>query len=223
MVLVSGGLDSATALYVALNEGFRVYALTLDYGQRHAREIECARWLARHLALELKEISFTLPWKGSALLDASELLPKGRSLDLMSRDIPATYVPARNTLFLSFALSWAEVLGASEIFIGANALDYSGYPDCRPEYFRLMEEVFSKATKCGVMGTRIRIDAPLLHKTKGEIVRLGNELGVPFEHTWSCYEGLSAPCGQCDSCLLREKGFREAGFQDPLRMVHAEN
>ena len=214
--LLSGGLDSTTCLYVALKQGFAVHALTINYGQRHVREMECARWITDHLEIEIKELTIQLPWKGSALLDSDILIPKGRSLEEMSSEIPATYVPARNTIFLSFALSWAEILRAEAIYIGANTLDYSGYPDCRPEYFRAMEEVFEKATKVGVQGEKIRIEAPLLHKTKAEIIKWGHELGVPFEHTWSCYQGKSAPCGECDSCLLRQKGFQEADLMDPL-------
>ena len=216
VVLLSGGLDSTTSLYVALKEGFKPYPLTIHYGQRHAKELECARWIAQHLGLAMSEIAIRLPWQGSALLDPGISLPKGRSWEEMSREIPATYVPARNTIFLSFALSWAEVLGASAIYIGANALDYSGYPDCRPEYFQQMEAVFKKATKWGVEGGEIHIVAPLLQKSKAEIVQWASELGVPLASTWSCYEGGTAPCGECDSCLLREKGFREAGLVDPL-------
>lgn len=216
VVLLSGGLDSATTLYAARSEGYCPYALTIRYGQRHRQEMDCARWIAAHLEVELRELSIELPWKGSALLDHGVRLPQKRSAEEMASGIPATYVPARNTIFLSFALSWAEVLGAQTVFIGANALDYSGYPDCRPEYFETMEELFKKGTKAGVEGRAIRIAAPLLRKTKAEIIQWGHVLGVPFEHTWSCYEGGSAPCGVCDSCLLREKGFREAELADPL-------
>ncbi len=222
VVLLSGGLDSTTALYAALRDGFRPHALTMDYGQRHKKETECARWIAAHLGIEIKEISIELPWKGSALLDTEISLPKGRSLEEMSNLIPITYVPARNTIFLSFALSWAEVLKAEAIYIGANSLDYSGYPDCRPEYFQAMQEVFSRATKATVEGHKIRILAPLLRMTKAGIIRLGHKLQVPFEHTWSCYQGEAEPCGECDSCLLREKGFREAELTDPL-MSHQQS
>lgn len=219
VVLLSGGLDSATTLYIAMEEGYRPFALSLGYGQRHRREVECARWLADHRGIEWRELSIELPWGGSALLDPGLEMPKDRTLAEMTAHIPSTYVPARNTIFLSFALSWAEALEASAIFIGANALDYSGYPDCRPEYFEAMEDVFQRGTKAGVEGESIHIVAPLLSKTKAEIVRWGRELGVPFEHTWSCYEGGDVPCGACDACLLREKGFREAGLTDPLLSV----
>jgi 7-cyano-7-deazaguanine synthase len=214
--LLSGGMDSATALYVAHRDGFRAYALSFLYGQRHAREMECARWLAEHLGLEHREMDITLPWKGSALLDPALSLPMDRSEEGMAQDIPSTYVPARNTIFLAFALSWAEVLDADVVYIGANALDYSGYPDCRPEYFQAMEEVFARGTKRGVEGRAIRIETPLLHKNKAEIAAWARELGVPLEHTWSCYRGDAVPCGRCDACVLREKGFREAGLTDPL-------
>ena len=216
VVLLSGGLDSATTLYAARAGGYFPHALTIRYGQRHGRETECARWLAADLKIELRELCIDLPWKGSAFLDRGLSLPQSRSEKEMNSGIPATYVPARNTIFLSFALSWAEVLGAEAVFIGANALDYSGYPDCRPEYFQTVEELFKKGTKAGAEGRTIRVETPLLHKTKGEIVQWGHTLGVPFERTWSCYEGSAAPCGVCDSCQLREKGFREAGLADPL-------
>ncbi len=216
VILLSGGLDSATTLYAARSEGYRPYALTIRYGQRHRKETDCARWMAAHLGIEMRELSIELPWKGSALLDHAIELPQKRSTDEMNSGIPATYVPARNTIFLSFGLSWAEVLGAEKVFIGANALDYSGYPDCRPEYFATVEELFKKGTKAGAEGRAIRVAAPLLHKTKAEIIKWGLALGVPFEHTWSCYEGGATPCGVCDSCLLREKGFHEAGLSDPL-------
>jgi len=190
--------------------------LTLAYGQRHAREVECARQIAGRLGVEWRLLTIELPWKGSALLDPRESLPLERDVSAIAREIPATYVPARNTIFLSFAFSWAEVLGAEAVFIGANAVDYSGYPDCRGEYFSVMENVFRKATKAGVEGAAMRIETPLLQKTKAEIVKLADELNVPLELTWSCYSGGEKICGACDSCLLREKGFREAGICDPL-------
>lgn len=217
--LLSGGLDSTTALYVALRQGYRPFALTLNYGQRHDREIECARRTAKDLGLEWRLLTIELPWKGSALLDREVSLPLGRDVDAMAREIPATYVPGRNTIFLSLALSWAETLRARAVFIGANVLDYSGYPDCRPEYFSVMENIFEKGTKAGAEGKKIRIETPLLRKTKAEIVRLARELGVPLENTWSCYSGGEKICGACDSCLLREKGFLEAGVKDPLRSL----
>lgn len=214
--LLSGGLDSTTALYSAVRDGYRPLALTLEYGQRHAREVRSARDIAKRLGIEWQSIPIRLPWGGSALLDGGISVPLNRAVDAMSREIPATYVPARNTIFLSFAFSWAEAAGAEAVVIGANAVDYSGYPDCRPEYLETMEEVFRKATKTGAEGGRIKILAPLLRMTKAEIVKFGKELGVPFERTWSCYLGGETPCGRCDSCLLRAKGFEEAGVADPL-------
>lgn len=216
VVLLSGGLDSATALYWAKREGYRPYCLTVAYRQRHQRELESATKIALHLELKHRIIPCELPWGGSALLEGEIELPKGRSLDQMRAGIPVTYVPARNILFLSFALSWAETIGAEAIVIGANQLDWSGYPDCREEFFKAYEEVVQKGTKTGIEGKAIRVLAPLLHMTKAEIVRLGGELGVPFHWTWSCYEGRKVPCGECDSCLLRAKGFQEVGIEDPL-------
>lgn len=157
-----------------------------------------------------------MPWKGSALLDRDVPLPQDRSANEMSGGIPATYVPARNTVLLSLGLSWAETIGAESILIGANAIDYSGYPDCRPGYLRALEEAFRQGTRCGLAGKPVRILAPLIEMTKADIVRLAVELGVPLELTWSCYEGNARPCGRCDACLLRAKGFAEAGVEDPL-------
>lgn len=220
--LLSGGLDSATSLYIAKSGGYDCKALSIDYGQRHAREMESARRIAAKAGAEWRELSIQLPWKGSALLDSLVELPKGRDEKEMASEIPVSYVPARNTIFLSFALSWAEVCGASAVFIGANALDYSGYPDCRSEYFEAMERVFGKGTKAGDEGKKITIEAPLLKMSKADIIRKGHGLGVPYELTWSCYEGKEAPCGVCDSCILRQKGFREAGLEDPLLKLSAK-
>ena len=211
IVLLSGGLDSATVLYWARKKGMDCYGLSFEYGQRHRKELECARRIAEKAKCPFKIVSFTLPWKGSALLDAEESIPKNRSLDEMSQGIPSTYVPARNTLFLSFAASWAEAAGASFILIGANALDFSGYPDCRPDYFSAFNRMIEKGTRGG-----LEVLAPFVDLTKAEIIRLGKELGVPYEWTWSCYEGKEFPCGHCDSCLLRAKGFREAALEDPV-------
>ena len=220
VVLLSGGLDSTTALAIAIAEGYTVYAMSFRYGQRHAVELESARrvaaamGIARHLVvdIDLRAIG------GSALTDEIEV-PKARSSAEMSAEIPVTYVPARNTIFLSFALGWAEVLGAADIFIGVNALDYSGYPDCRPEYIEAFERMANLATKAGVEGRlRLKIHTPLIAMTKAEIIRRGLELGVDYALTHSCYDptadGLA--CGRCDSCLLRQKGFAEAGAPDPL-------
>ena len=214
--LLSGGLDSATALYAARAEGYECIALTLQYGQLHVREIESARTIAARLGLRHFTIPVELPWKGSALLDPSIQMPAGRSERDMQKEIPVTYVPARNSIFLTLAASCAEACGAEVIFIGANALDYSGYPDCRPEYFEAAEKMITLGTKAGVEGKGFAIKAPLLKMSKKEIVLLGAKLGVPFEKTWSCYQGKDRPCGECDSCILRAKGFREAGTADPL-------
>jgi len=220
VVLLSGGVDSSTAMAVARKEGYELHALSFRYGQRHGHEIEAAKRVAAffratgHLIIDfdLRAIG------GSALTDELEV-PKGRSPKEISRGIPITYVPARNTIFLSFALSWAERLDAEEIFFGANQLDYSGYPDCRAEYVRAFEKMANLATKAGVEGKgRIKIHTPLIQMTKAEIIQKGLELGVDYSLTWSCYdptpEGLA--CGQCDSCQLRLKGFQEAGTKDPI-------
>ena len=215
--LLSGGLDSATAAAIARSRGFEVYALSFDYGQRHRRELDAARAVARSLgAARHVVLSFDLRlWGGSALTSGIEL-PSGRSPEEMSREIPVTYVPARNIIFLSFALAWAETLDARHIFIGANQLDYSGYPDCREEFLRAFERMAAVGTKAGVEGRPVRIEAPLVHMSKADIIREGARLGVDFGLTWSCYRGGERPCGECDSCVLREKGFREAGLSDPL-------
>ncbi len=215
IVLLSGGLDSATVLYWALREGYRPHALIFDYGQRHKREIRGAKALLRRTGVTGMEIPIRMPWGGSSLLDKGSRVPVKRRAQRMQKDIPSTYVPARNTVFLSIALSYAEAIGAGTILIGANALDYSGYPDCRPSYFKAFGRMAKLATKVGVQGKAIRVRAPLLKKTKAQIVRLGHALGVPLEWTWSCYAGKARPCGACDSCVLRAKGFFEAGLADP--------
>ncbi|MBI4115603.1 MAG: 7-cyano-7-deazaguanine synthase QueC [Candidatus Omnitrophica bacterium] len=216
IVLFSGGLDSTTALYVARSEGREPICLTIHYGQLHEREITSAKKIAVSLRLEHWIIPLSLPWGGSALTDSEIALPKGRSEKEISKEIPVTYVPARNSIFLSLAASLAETKEADSIYFGANALDYSGYPDCRPAFLEAFEELIARGTKAGSEGKKIRIIAPLLYLSKAEIVRLGYELKVPFEWTWSCYEGRETPCGECDSCILRAKGFREAGIEDPL-------
>ena len=221
VVLVSGGLDSATALAVARAEGFACHALTFDYGQRHAKELEAARAVARsmnaagHVLLKIDLRQF-----GGSALTSDTAVPKARTMDEIGTGIPITYVPARNTIFLAFALGYAEVLGAFDIFIGANCLDYSGYPDCRPEYLAAFEQLANLATKAGVEGQgRFRVHAPLLQLRKDEIIRRGLELGVDFSRTWSCYDptpdGLS--CGSCDSCRLRLDAFSRVGLPDPIR------
>lgn len=218
VVLLSGGLDSATALAVARAEGFSAYALTLDYGQRHHAELDAAARVAESLgAAEHQVVPVGLDrLGGSALTDRIDV-PKGRDVAQMAEGIPVTYVPARNTVFLSIALAYAEGIGAADIFIGANVLDYSGYPDCRPEYLEAFERMAALATKAGVEGAPVRIHAPLIQMTKAEIIRKGAALGVDFALTHSCYDPDPAgkACGRCDSCLLRKKGFAEAGVPDP--------
>jgi 7-cyano-7-deazaguanine synthase len=219
VVLLSGGLDSTTTLAIARAEGFACHALSFDYGQRHARELESARRVARALeASEHRVLRLDLRAIGGSALTDDIAVPKGRSDDAIAEGIPVTYVPARNTIFLSYALAWAEVLGAQDIFLGINALDYSGYPDCRPEFVEAFERLANLATKAGVEGTsRFRVHTPLITLSKAQIVLRGWELGVDFSLTWSCYEpGLEGQaCGACDSCLLRAKGFAEARLQDP--------
>jgi 7-cyano-7-deazaguanine synthase len=220
VVLLSGGLDSATAFAVARAEGFDCYALSFDYGQRHDRELDSARGLAAALgAKEHLVLRLDLRAIGGSALTADVPVPKGRSHEAMANGIPVTYVPARNTIFLSHALAWAEVLESQDIFIGVNALDYSGYPDCRPEYIEAFEGMANLATKAGVEGrSHLTIHTPLIRLTKAQIVRRGAELGVDFGLTWSCYEPQpdGRACGLCDSCLLRRKGFAEAGLRDPV-------
>ncbi len=214
--LLSGGLDSSTCLAWARREGFSCYALSFDYGQRHRVELEAAARVAQALGAAEHRVIRIGTFGGSALTGDVEV-PKARSLEEIGRGIPVTYVPARNTIFLSFALAWAEVLGAEDIVIGVNALDYSGYPDCRPEFIEAFERMANLATAAGVEGrTSIRIHAPLLRLTKAEIVRLGRDLGLDFSLTHSCYDpgAEGRPCGRCDACLLRRKGFEEAGIED---------
>ena len=216
--LLSGGLDSATCLALARHDGYACYALSFDYGQRHRVELQAAERVAAHFGAERHMVArIGLDAFGGSALTADIDVPKARSVDAMSRGIPVTYVPARNTIFLSFALAWAEVLESSDIFIGVNALDYSGYPDCRPEFIEAYERMANLATKAGVEGrTRLRIHTPLIGFSKAQIVRVAAELGVPFGLTHSCYDPApdGTPCGQCDSCFLRRKGFEEAGIED---------
>ena len=220
VVLLSGGLDSATVLAIAKREGFTPYALSFSYGQRHSWELEAARSVAASLgAAEHRIAQIDLRAFGGSALTADIAVPKGRGVEEMSHGIPITYVPARNTIFLSFALAWAEVLGSSDVFLGVNALDYSGYPDCRPEYIAAYETMANLATKAGVEGHQnLKIHTPLIDLTKAQIIARGLALGVDYALTSSCYDPspTGAPCGQCDSCLLRLKGFRENGMEDPL-------
>jgi len=219
VVLLSGGIDSTTTLAIAMAQGYATYVLSFDYGQRHSLELEAARRVAKslgakeHRAVKIDNHIFG----GSALTDNVDV-PKGRSEKEIAAGVPITYVPARNTIFLSYALAWAEVLDASDIFIGVNALDYSGYPDCRPEFITAFENLAKLATKSGVEGQRFRIHAPLISLSKAEIIRRGAELGIDFSLTHSCYDPTAdgRACGRCDSCQIRLKGFHEAGLRDPI-------
>ncbi len=213
VVLLSGGIDSATTLFYARSKGYKIKALLFDYGQRHNKEIKAAEKICVVCGVNLTLLSIRLPWGGSVLLDKKSKLPKQTS---RNKNIPLTYVPGRNIIFLSFALSFAEAQKAEAIFIGANAVDFSGYPDCRYVFIKAFQRVADLGTKSGVEGKRIKIHAPLINLKKSEIIRLGLKLGVPFEYTWSCYKGERYPCGECDSCIIRKKGFKEAGFEDPV-------
>lgn len=226
VILLSGGVDSATVLAMALKEGYEASAISFRYGQRHQVELAAAERIARHfgVARHLK-VDIDLRRIGGSALTSDIAVPKSRNTDEMSKIIPVTYVPARNTIFLSYALAWAEVMGAPDIFIGVNALDYSGYPDCRPEYIEAYERMANLATKAGVEGKqRLKIHTPLIHLTKAQIIQKGMELGVDYSLTHSCYDpsadGLA--CGRCDSCLLRLKGFQEAGVRDPVKYETCE-
>jgi 7-cyano-7-deazaguanine synthase len=227
VVLLSGGLDSATVLAIARSQAYDLYALSFAYGQRHIWELEAAARVAASIGVVQHRIAtIDLRIFGGSALTADLAVPKGRTTDDMAHGIPITYVPARNTIFLSFALAWAEVLAASDIFVGVNALDYSGYPDCRPEFIHSFEQMANLATKAGVEGRQaLKIHTPLIALSKAEIIRKGIELGVDYSLTSSCYDPSSSgkPCGQCDSCLLRQKGFREIGIEDPLPYAHSEN
>ena len=219
IVLSSGGVDSTTTMAIAKSEGYDIYCLSFRYGQRHLLELEAAKKIARYLgAREHLIIDIDLRvFGGSALTDDIEV-PKNREETEMQKEIPITYVPARNTIFLSYALAWAEVLGASDIFIGVNAIDYSGYPDCRPKYIAAFEKMANLATRAGIEGkTLIRIRTPLIHMSKADIIKRGIDLGIDYRITHSCYDPTPAgkACGHCDSCLLRKKGFRKAGIHDP--------
>ena len=221
VVLLSGGIDSATTLAIAQNRGFDIYALSFSYGQRHAVELEAAGRIAersnviRHLILDID-----LRKIGGSALTADINVPKNRNAKELKKNIPVTYVPARNTIFLSYALAWAEVIGANDIFIGVNVLDYSGYPDCRPEYIEAYEKMANLATKAGVEGKqKMKINTPLIKMSKTQIIRKGIELGVDYSLTRSCYDPSDSgeACGECDSCLLRLKGFKDAGLKDPVK------
>ena len=220
VLLLSGGLDSTTLLALARREGFAVHAMSFRYGQRHAHELAAARAVAAaYGAAAHVVVDIDLRVFGGSALTAEIAVPKDRDAHAMASGVPITYVPARNTIFLSYALAWAEVLGARDIFIGVNALDYSGYPDCRPEYVAAYERMANLATRAGVEGQGVRIRAPLLHRTKREIVELGTSLGVDYALTTSCYDpdASGAACGHCDACQLRLRGFAESGRRDPAR------
>ena len=216
--LVSGGLDSCTCCFIAKKQGYEIYALTFNYGQKHGKEIESSKLIAKAVDAK-KHIVFNLDlsqFGGSSLVDIKSDIPKNQKLEDIGKEIPSTYVPARNTVFLSIALAYAETVDADTIFIGVTSTDYSGYPDCRPEYIDSFQKMANLATKKGVEGHPIKIKTPLLSLSKKEIIHKGVKLGVPLDKTWSCYKGQEKACGRCDSCLLRLKGFKEAGVKDPV-------
>lgn len=222
VVLLSGGLDSSTAIAMAAEQGYELYALSFRYGQRHARELEAARAIGQHFGARDHKVSdIDLRLFGGSALTSDEIdVPLDRDENAMGVGVPSTYVPARNLIFLSFATAYAEVVGADDIFLGINAIDYSGYPDCRPEFLEAFAKTANLATKAGTEdGRTLRFHAPLVRMTKADIVREGTRLGVPWELTWSCYLGGEKACGKCDSCQLRLKGFAEAGLSDPLPYV----
>jgi len=217
--LLSGGMDSAVTAAIAGKEGYEIYALSFDYGQRHKKELSCACMISKFLgAKEHRILKIDLRGIGGSALTSCMEVPVGKDIAKIkaNKEIPVTYVPARNTIMLSFALAYAEVVGAGAIFIGANCVDYSGYPDCRPEYFKKFQELADLATKRTVGGKKIRIETPIITLDKAGIVKKGLELAVPFENTWSCYLGETKACGKCDSCVLRLNGFMEAGAADPI-------
>ncbi|MDP4145992.1 MAG: 7-cyano-7-deazaguanine synthase QueC [Bacillota bacterium] len=220
VVLLSGGLDSTTALYLAKSEGYEVYAISFDYGQRHKKELQCAGNIAKKAGVKEHIIVKTNmdAWGGSALTDKNIDVPVGEE---DRKEIPVTYVPARNMIFLSFAASYAEVVGAQHIFIGVSQVDYSGYVDCREEFIKSMENTINIGTVCAVeQGRKIKIHAPFMYMTKTVEIKLGNKLGVDYADTWTCYNGDEKPCGTCDSCLLRIKAFKDAGLEDPLQYAN---
>jgi 7-cyano-7-deazaguanine synthase len=212
IVLLSGGMDSAVTLYLARKRGFRTSALIFDYGQRHRKEIGFAKQIAKKAGSTQKQVKLSFPWKGSSLVDEKKAIPTRRSLEEIKKGIPSTYVPCRNLIFLSIAASFAEAVNGDALFIGAHTQDFSGYPDCRKEFFDAYKRTIEAGTK---NGKRIRIYTPLIGKNKTEIIKMGLRLNVPFELTWSCYKGGKAPCGICDSCSFRKKAFKKLGMKDP--------
>lgn len=208
VVLLSGGLDSSTVLYFAKKKGYVCHCLLFDYGQRHRKELGIAQRIARNAGCRYVILKFKLPWGGSSLLDKKSKIPE-EGIHAKHGGLPSTYVPGRNTIFISFALSYAETIKAYTIFIGANALDFSGYPDCRPEYFRAWNKLLK------ALNDKVKIEVPLQNLSKAKIIKLGLKLRVPYELTWSCYKGGAVPCGICDSCRFRAKGFKQAGIKDP--------
>ncbi len=214
VVLLSGGLDSATTFAIALDEGYDVHALSFDYGQRHKKELVCAEKIAGHYRINHKIVKVDLSWAKSALTDKKIKIPDSRKN--IGKNIPVTYVPARNMVMLSFALAYAETINADAVFIGANAIDYSGYPDCRPEFYKAFQKAADLGTKKGAESKPIQIKYPLINMTKSKIIKKGMRLRVPYHLTWSCYKGKKKACGVCDSCILRLKGFNEAGSEDPI-------
>lgn len=215
VILLSGGLDSATTLYWAKAKNFKCFCLIVDYHQRHRKEIQAAQAIAKKARCPHQIVRISFPWKGSALLDRQAILPKPKTFDHIGKEIPSTYVPSRNIIFLSFAAAYAESIGARAIFIGANSLDYSGYPDCRPSFIKAFSHALKEGTKCGSQNAPFSIYAPLIRMTKAQIIRLGHKLYVPYHLTWSCYRGDKSPCMACDSCRLRQKGFLQARQEDP--------
>jgi 7-cyano-7-deazaguanine synthase len=216
IILLSGGLDSAVTLYIAKDQGYETICLTFNYQQKHKREIDSSKKLADLTESKQYILDVALETSGSSLMDEKQGLPEREISSIKTSEIPSTYVPARNIIFLSYALSYGEILDAESIFIGINQIDYSGYPDCGVEFIESFKEVSHLGTKRGIEGNPIKIKAPLINKRKSEIIKIGSKLRVPFEYTWSCYKGQDKPCRLCDSCKLREKAFREAGLKDPL-------
>jgi len=217
VILLSGGLDSAVTLYAAKRDGYECYCLAFDYGQRHMVELKMAKRIAASAGSRLEIVKLSLPWGGSSLLDMNTSVPTGRSTAAIKNSkIPSTYVPARNTIFLSIAASYAEAIGAGAIFIGAHSEDSSGYPDCRKDYLESFDRVLKTGTKRG-LERKLSLKFPLIGMGKKDIIKLGGSLGVPFQYTWSCYTGFEGPCGECDACVLRDKGFKDAGVEDPAR------